>query len=164
MCSDMLVLQALYHGKPIVAMPFFADQLPNADKVVAKVSSTPEALHGSPPALWQGVGTAELGHSEGERQCMLVKAGAPEHIATMCNCLQGCGVQVHPAEAGGPEFSAAINKVLTDSQYTKAAQALSRRLRARKITPVEEAAGTISQGDHHHDCAINLCTCGCSLT
>lgn len=30
-------LQALFHGKPIVAMPFFADQLPNAEKVVAKV-------------------------------------------------------------------------------------------------------------------------------
>lgn len=30
-------VQAIYHGKPIVAMPFFADQLTNADKVVAKV-------------------------------------------------------------------------------------------------------------------------------
>ena len=39
-CSDVHLLQALYHGKPIVAMPFFADQLPNADKVVAKVSNT----------------------------------------------------------------------------------------------------------------------------
>ena len=33
----MHLLQALFHGKPIVAMPFFADQLPNAEKVVAKV-------------------------------------------------------------------------------------------------------------------------------
>ena len=35
--DDMHPLQALFHGKPIVAMPFFADQLPNAEKVVAKV-------------------------------------------------------------------------------------------------------------------------------
>ena len=52
--TDMQLLQALYHGKPIVAMPFFADQLPNADKVVAKVSSAPCTLHGFPPALSQG--------------------------------------------------------------------------------------------------------------
>lgn len=37
-CNDVRWMQAIYHGKPIVAMPFFADQLPNADKVVAKVS------------------------------------------------------------------------------------------------------------------------------
>ena len=52
--TDMQLLQALYHGKPIVAMPFFADQLPNADKVVAKVSSMPYTLHGLPPAPSQG--------------------------------------------------------------------------------------------------------------
>lgn len=38
-----------------------------------------------------------------------------------------------------------MNKVLTDSKYTKAAQALSRKLRARKNTPVEEAAGIAFQ-------------------
>ena len=71
---------------------------------------------------------------------MHVEVGDTEHIA-MCHSLQGCGVQVRPAEAGGPSFSAAINRVLADSQYTRAAQALSRKLRARKNTPVEEAAG-----------------------
>ena len=75
-------------------------------------------------------------------------------------CLQGCGVLVQPVEAGSPSFSAAINTVLTDSQYTKAAQALSRKLRARKNTPVEEAAGA---GFLSNCCyAINLCTCDCS--
>lgn len=31
-------LQSAYHGVPIVALPFFADQPDNAGKVVAKVS------------------------------------------------------------------------------------------------------------------------------
>ena len=70
-----------------------------------------------------------------------MERGATEHIETIGNCLQGCGVQVRPAEAGGLRFSAAIDRVLSDSQYTRAAQALSRKLRARKNTPVEEAAG-----------------------
>ena len=30
-------MQAIYHGKPIVGMPFFGDQSTNADRVVAKV-------------------------------------------------------------------------------------------------------------------------------
>ena len=55
--SDAHLLQALYHGKPIVAMPFFADQLPNADKVVAKVSGSPNALRDFPPALCTGLTT-----------------------------------------------------------------------------------------------------------
>ncbi len=32
-------VQAIYHGKPVVAMPFFGDQPDNADRVVAKVTS-----------------------------------------------------------------------------------------------------------------------------
>ncbi len=30
-------MQAAYHGVPIVALPFFADQPANADKAVARV-------------------------------------------------------------------------------------------------------------------------------
>ena len=30
-------VQAVYHGKPVVGMPFFGDQPSNADRVVAKV-------------------------------------------------------------------------------------------------------------------------------
>ena len=67
-------------------------------------------------------------------------------------CLQGCGVQVSPAEAGSRKFSDALDDVLTNSRYTKAAQALSRKLRARQNTPVEEAAGAAV---HLHQ-AINL--------
>lgn len=32
-------MQAIYHGKPVVAMPFFGDQLNNADKMVSKVGT-----------------------------------------------------------------------------------------------------------------------------
>lgn len=32
-------LQAMYHGKPVLAVPFFGDQLSNADRVVAKVKT-----------------------------------------------------------------------------------------------------------------------------
>lgn len=37
-CSHMpCLLQAIYHGKPVVGMPLFGDQPSNADRVVAKV-------------------------------------------------------------------------------------------------------------------------------
>ena len=94
-----------------------------------------------------------MGHGIGEAWFMLVKVG---HRAY--RCLQGCGVQVVPAEAGSRKFSTALDEVLTNSRYTKAAQALSRKLRARKNTPVEEAAGAAV---HLHQ-AINLHTCSCS--
>lgn len=58
--SDAHLLQALYHGKPIVAMPFFADQLPNADKVVAKVSGSPNAQRDFLPALCTGLTTVGI--------------------------------------------------------------------------------------------------------
>jgi hypothetical protein len=32
-----LCMQAIFHGKPVVAMPYFGDQPSNADKMVAKV-------------------------------------------------------------------------------------------------------------------------------
>ena len=93
-----------------------------------------------------------MGHGIGEAWLMLVKVG---HRAY--RCLQGCGVQVSPAEAGSRKFSAALDQVLTNSRYTKAALALSRKLRARKNTPVEEAAGAAV---HLHQ-AINPHTCSC---
>ena len=33
------LLQGVYHGKPVVAMPMLGDQASNADKVVAKVGA-----------------------------------------------------------------------------------------------------------------------------
>lgn len=36
--------QALYHGKPVIAMPFFGDQPSNADRVVAKVGHQTQTM------------------------------------------------------------------------------------------------------------------------
>ena len=38
-------LQAMYHGKPVLAVPFFGDQLSNADRVVAKVKTVYGMTH-----------------------------------------------------------------------------------------------------------------------
>ena len=47
------MLQAIYHGKPVVAMPIFGDQPTNADRVVAKVTPSVHntALHERMPPL-----------------------------------------------------------------------------------------------------------------
>lgn len=37
-CNEVSMAQAIYHGKPIVGMPFQGDQPSNADRVVAKAS------------------------------------------------------------------------------------------------------------------------------
>ena len=55
--------------------------------------------------------------------------------------LQGFGVQVSPLETGKPEFREALLEVLTNPKYTTAAQAMSAKIRARRNTPVQEAAG-----------------------
>ena len=39
-----MLLQAAYHGVPVVGLPFFADQPANAGKIVAKVNNTCTAL------------------------------------------------------------------------------------------------------------------------
>ena len=44
-------------------------------------------------------------------------------------------------QAGTPAFREAIMEVLSNPRYTKAAQAMSVKIRARKNTPVQEAAG-----------------------
>ncbi len=55
--------------------------------------------------------------------------------------MQGFGVRVEPTQAGTPAFGEAIMEVLSNPRYTKAAQAMSVKIRARKNTPVQEAAG-----------------------
>ena len=55
--------------------------------------------------------------------------------------VQGYGVQVDPSQIGTPAFEAAIMQVLTDPKYRQVAQAISKQVRARKRTPVQEAAG-----------------------
>ena len=57
--------------------------------------------------------------------------------------MQGFAVQLSPHQAGMPAFREALMEVLTDPKYTKAAQAMSVKIRARKNTPVQEAAGVL---------------------
>lgn len=52
-------------------------------------------------------------------------------------------MQLLPTQAGKPAFREALLEVLANPQYTKAAQALSVKIRARKNTPVQEAAGEL---------------------
>ena len=55
--------------------------------------------------------------------------------------MQGIGLQLRPAQAGKPAFREALMEVLSNPQYAKAAKAMSVKIRARKNTPVQEAAG-----------------------
>ena len=55
--------------------------------------------------------------------------------------MQGFGVRLNPSQAGTTGFGEAIKEVLRNPQYTEAAQAMSVKIRARKNTPVQEAAG-----------------------
>ena len=52
-------------------------------------------------------------------------------------------MQLSPHQAGTPAFREALMEVLTNLKYTKAAQAMSKKIRARKNTPVQEAAGVL---------------------
>jgi glucuronosyltransferase len=112
--------QALYHAKPIIALPCFGDQFTNADKVVAKVRFT---LSNSQP---------QPGH-----------ALAPL-AAYAWRPAQGFGVTVDPSQIGTRAFEAAILEVLLEPKYAHRANAVSRQLRARKRSPVQEAAGACS--------------------
>jgi len=55
--------------------------------------------------------------------------------------MQGFGLRVSPSQLGKPAFKEALMEVLTNPKYTAAAQAMSVKIRARKNTPVQEAAG-----------------------
>lgn len=83
--------EAIYHGKPIIAIPFFGDQGSNADRVVAK----------------------------------------------------GLGVKINKLGIKSPAFRQALMAVLTEDKYTEAATVLSIKIRARKNTPLQEAADWI---------------------
>lgn len=49
-------------------------------------------------------------------------------------------------QAGTPVFGGAIAEVLSNPRYAKAAHAMSVMIKARKKTPVQEAAGECSLG------------------
>ena len=57
---------------------------------------------------------------------------------------QGMGLRVRHRDIGTPAFGQAIRKVLEEPSYRAAAARLSRMLRARRQTPVQEAAGACS--------------------
>ncbi len=61
----------------------------------------------------------------------------------MLAATQGFGVRVEPTQAGTPAFGAAIMEVLSNPQYKKAAEAMAVKIKARKNTPVQEAAGKL---------------------
>ena len=63
---------------------------------------------------------------------------------------QGMGVRVRHKDIGTPAFSQALRKVLEEPGYRAAAARLSRMLRARRQTPVQEAAGARSPNAHAH--------------
>ena len=69
-------------------MPFFADQLPNAEKVVAKVSITPHALLFL-PALYRGSSTVGMGHTvcwqRAPTECRVMYACEGGEHRTHCN-------------------------------------------------------------------------------
>ena len=48
-----------------------------------------------------------------------------------------------PSKIGTPAFREALVKVLTQPRYTDAARSLSVKIRARKRTPLQEAAGKV---------------------
>ena len=70
--------------------------------------------------------------------------------------VQGFGLQVDPAQAGTPAFQKALMAVLTDPQYARAAKAMSVKIRARKNTPLQEAAG-LPACCRLCDCALQSC-------
>ena len=161
--------EAVYHGKPVVVMPFFAGAEPSllhmrpwkvnlvtprrADREVFCLTCAQTSPQ-TPTALSQRCDplTASI--------CSTGKHAAPVHACrgprcdrlqrprpvlrsgvTLCSRTQGYGVRVDPRQAGTPAFEAAILKVLTDPKYGQAARALSVRVRARKDTPLQEAGG-----------------------
>ncbi|CAL5228006.1 g11061 [Coccomyxa viridis] len=63
----------------------------------------------------------------------------PENAAKMI--ARGMGVKISKEDITTSAFREAIHKVLTDPSYAAAAARVSRKLRARKRMPVQEAAG-----------------------
>ena len=55
--------------------------------------------------------------------------------------MQGFGLRLSLSQVGKPAFKEALMEVLKNPRYTVAAQAMSVKIRARKNTPVQEAAG-----------------------
>ena len=63
---------------------------------------------------------------------------------SITRCLQGMGVRITHKDVLTSAFGEAIRKVLQKPSYRVAAGLISRKLRARKRTPVQEAAGVLA--------------------
>jgi hypothetical protein len=57
--------------------------------------------------------------------------------------LQGFGLQLSPFDLGKPAFRDALMEVVANPKYAEGARALAVKIKARKRTPVQEAAGTL---------------------
>ena len=57
--------------------------------------------------------------------------------------MQGVGLQIGKLEMKSAAFRQAILAVLSEAHFTEAAKALSIRIKAQRITPVQEAAGAL---------------------
>ena len=68
--------------------------------------------------------------------------------------MQGFGLRLSPTQVGKPAFKEALTEVLTNPKYTVAAQAMSVKIRARKNTPVQEAAGVHSLSLSQHSSSV----------
>ena len=163
-------MQAIYHGKPIVALPFFGDQSNNADKLINKACllnvSTVHIGAQGPNHFAVACGA---GSTTGK--CCLLAAGCmfilhvrapaqprsglhmlsafalPSILLRQCADaaahVQGMAVKVRLSnvKAGNHEMLDGITRVLTDGNYTLAARALSTKIKSHRRTPVQQAGG-----------------------
>lgn len=163
-------MQAIYHGKPIIALPFFGDQSGNADKLInkARLLTVPTSHIGA-----QGPNHFTLAHGAGSTTGNLPPASRRLHVNlaceststalwwtthARCSCLplaalkqsaniaavaQGMAVKLRLSnlKAGNHEMLDGITRVLTDGNYTLAAKALSAKIRSHRRTPVQQAGG-----------------------
>ena len=174
-------LQAIYHGKPIIALPFFGDQSGNADKLInkARLLIVPTFHIGA-----QGSNHFAVAHGAGGTagRCCLLAAGcmcilhvtAPaqprgglhmlsafclpsavlEQSANIAVYVQGMAVKLRLAnlKASNHEMLDGITRVLTDGNFTLAAKALSAKIRSHRRTPVQQAGG---ERPSHHTCCLS---------
>lgn len=153
-------MQAVYHGKPVLAMPFFGDQPNNADKMVSKVGQATLQFRRTADGrffcilefvrLNAYVPRGTLGFSGTAAMfCLTFSTAQHSQCRPVLTCTQGMAEKVSPSQIGSPGFSQALMKVLTEDSYSQAARALSRKIRAHKRTPVQQAGG---MGTSHSSC------------
>lgn len=95
-------MQAIYHGKPVVAMPFFGDQPNNADKMVAKVGSPQYCLKTLHLGLQVHIAVFGVGPRTGialpMQSCCFMQCKAVPSLGYLCSA--GHGGEDQPPPAG----------------------------------------------------------------